>query len=613
MILSRLEEACEAGIARPIDVEFARFIKRRWPESHEATIAAAYLVSRAVGEANTCVLLENINLDNYEEFNGINGISPEMMQKQLTNSDAVKTGREMQGLLKPLVFEDGRLYLHRYFDYERRLSNMLLARAVFPPAGPEPDHARSVLEQFFSKSGTEPDWQEIAAAQSLYRKLLIISGGPGTGKTWTVTAMIAAMLQLNDAPVISLAAPTGKAAARLTESVRTALQTIELPAGTVEKFPREACTIHRLLGAGFRPGRYRHGRENPITADVLIVDEASMIDLPIMVRLMEALRDETMLVLLGDRDQLASVEAGSVLHDICSGMEHYGYSETFFQLAGTVANKDAGMVKKTCYPETAPLRDCIVELTHNYRFKQGGSIGLLAMAVNAGDASAALDILRDRKRPEVTLIDPSSMAIESLVEKYIVPHAVKVLKASSAGEALSLFPGIQALCAIRQGPVGMDRINDLVAMYIAHLEGMHTHDALFRGLPVIMERNEYAAGVYNGDIGMVWQGKGKSGRLKAFFEGAGGNAREISISRLPAYQPAWAITIHRSQGSEYGKVLCILPGNDSRIIGRELLYTAITRARDSVLIWADDITLEKYIRGRAVRHSGLSRRLWGGL
>ncbi len=604
-LLRRLEAAADDGLARRVDVEFARFISRRYPESSPPVVIAAYLAAKAIGEANTCLYLPAFAAGDHEELADLQEWSGDALAEALGRSRAVG----MPGDPSPLILDGQRLYLHRYWDYERRLARLLRRRIGVSDGAPSPVKVRETLERLFPASAVKPDWQKIAVAQALYRRFLVISGGPGTGKTRTVAAVMAAMLEArweDERPVIALCAPTGKAAARLTESVKEAAAQLRLSPEVKAKFPEEAKTIHRMLGAGLSSGRFRRGPDNPIPCDVLIVDEASMVDLPLMVRLVEALRDDTVLVLLGDKDQLASVEAGSVLSDICRGVADYDYSEDFTRICADAAGE---MADSSAVRGTHPLRDAIVVLTHSYRFGAESGIDRLARAVNGGDFYAAWSVLKDEGYSDAQAAVPSEMRLEELLDRVIYPGAVAAAEATTPWKALERLSKVKALCALRRGAAGVESVNAFVAGKLYRRGFCPGIDEPFRGCPLIMNRNEYAVGVFNGDMGVVWPDE-ETGHLKVFFEGSAAEAKMVSLSRLPAHEPAWAITVHRSQGSEYDRVVCILPVSASRIIGRELLYTAITRARKEILIWGTMDMVKRCIMQRTRRHSGLHERLW---
>ncbi len=553
MIIERLRQASLQGRLRPLDYHFARRIYELGGEQPTLALAAALLSAR-VGAGDVCISLEMIRA----EAAGY-GLGDELAT--LTASPMLgKPGEQT-----PLILEADRLYLGRYWWYEQAVARALRERAVAiePPAALEES-----LRRLFPGDDEGSGGQRAAAELAARRRLAIISGGPGTGKTHTVTAILALLSELSETPLrIALAAPTGKAAARLSESIRRAKPRIPCSDALRETIPEEARTLHRLLG--LRPGRVepRHNADNPLPVDLLVVDEASMIDLPMMARLLAALPPEARLILLGDKDQLASVEAGSVFADISAA---------------------------------EGLRDCVALLRHSYRFAGEEGIGRLAAAVNAGDARAALSLLHGPSA-DVGLFRAQDGALESTA----LAHYRAIFEADDAETALASMERFRILCAVRGGPHGVERLNRRIERAL----GRSGH---YRGRPIMITRNDYAVGLFNGDIGILWPDAEAGGALRAWFIRPDGSVQRLPPSRLPEHESAYAMTIHKSQGSEFDQVLLVLPDEESELLSRELLYTGITRARQGVVIRAGDALLERCIHGRTRRLSGLMDKLHDG-
>lgn len=433
----------------------------------------------------------------------------------------------------------------------------------------------------------------------------MITGGPGTGKTTTVLRLLALLaeqaLAAGEAPPrILLLAPTGKASARLEESVTGARARLPVDEAVRGAIPGEARTIHRALG--WQPGgRWRHDAENPLAADVVVVDEASMIDLALMRALVEALRPETRLILLGDRDQLSSVDAGAVLGDIC----------------GEPGPADP----------PPPIAACIARLGYSFRFGSETGIGALARAIQAGDADAALALLADPKYPDVTRVaapatEPGGRLHAELAGDVLAGYA-PYLEALAAGAAkgsapdpeaiaaaLEAFGGFRVLCAHREGPSGALMLGRAVIEALTQAGRIGPLGESWAGRPVLVTRNDPALGLFNGDLGLIAPDATMDGRLRAFFAGADGRPRAIAPPRLPPHETAYSMSIHKSQGSEFDRVAVILPQPDSPLLSRELLYTAVTRARRGVRLFASSEALRVAIAQRARRASGLRQRLW---
>lgn len=455
----------------------------------------------------------------------------------------------------PLVWDGRRLSLRRYWAYERALAADLLMRARSRTAiDPRIDAA---LNSQFADAG-----QRQAARMALASHLALITGGPGTGKTTTLARLIGllreqAVLSGAAQPRIALAAPTGKAAARMAESLEAA--GVELPAAG-------AMTLHRLLGMQGNGRRFRFNRDQPLPVDVLVVDEASMIDLSLMAHLVDALPARARLILLGDRDQLAAVEAGAVFADLCASPQ---------------------------------LADCVAALTTSFRFGSQSGIGRFAEALRNGDAAAAITVLKSGNeavawQPQVDLAGVIGAAREAYA-----PYLAAVAAGRPAMELFGCFNRFRVLCALR---TDVERVNQALAL--------RPVPQWFASLPLIITRNDALLQLYNGDVGLVLPDPA-DGQLKACFPGRalGEEPRWITPLRLSNWEPAWAMTVHKSQGSEFERVLLALPGVPSAVATRELVYTAVTRARQGVSLWASEGVLADAIARRAERMSGLQEQI----
>lgn len=606
-MIRELAAAAGRGEASRLGSEFARFIARIAPEESCGVILGVYLACAVLEDSHTCLVLDPDVLSTAAEAKGICLKDARAVIKDIREAGVV--GRP--GDLKPLILDGNRLYLHRYWRYEQRIAGRLLALAGIRSRPSDELAAVELVKQFFPRCPARPDWQKIAVFNALYRNLLVISGGPGTGKTRTITAVMAVLLAASEKKdlIIAMCAPTGKAAARLTESVAEAIPEFGLPAGIVERMPVKAHTIHRLLGAGLKPGVFRFNRETPLPHDVVIVDEVSMVDLPMMVHLLDALHEHAKLVLLGDRDQLASVEAGSVLRDICAGSGSFSYSHDFVERAGKIGEKIEPEISGSNSAEgrSTELRDCIIVLGHSYRFSEGTGIAELASAVNRGRFTEVSEILGNRRFPRVRFISAAKTDLPALLESEVSGFIRELPASESQQQALKKMGDFRILCGLKRGYTGVEYINRHIAAHF--FQAMEGHGrGLYRGLPVIINRNDYMLGLYNGDTGIAWPDE--TGRLRIWFDAGENGLRCFSPARLPTFDPAWSITVHRSQGSEFSKVLFVLPSEKTAMPGRELLYTAITRARDEIIIWGTWRDLEACVVNRTRRNSGLGAILW---
>lgn len=467
----------------------------------------------------------------------------------------------------------------------------------------------SVLEQWIPLSHC-CNGQKVAVACAVASPFAVISGGPGTGKTTTVAKLLAILvetgLQVGKAPVIRLTAPTGKAAARLTESIGSALQNLNLPAQWVDAMPTQAGTLHRLLGV--IPGRseFRHHAGNPLHLDVLVVDEASMVDLPMMARLLFALPKHARLILLGDKDQLASVEAGAVLADICSFIEqgiseplaHWLSSQTGYQLSGRA--------------QGARVRDSLCLLSKSWRFDEYSGIGQLAQACNRGDVQGLDDVLRQGFK-DIAFHPWSPDRYDALINQAIngYRHYLQLaLQGESVAKVFCAFNDFQILCALREGPFGVSGLNERIEQGLAMQKLIQLGREWYLGRPIMISQNDHGVGLYNGDMGLCLPDPNDpQRRLKVWFEQPDGSYRSLLPSRLPAHETVYGMTIHKSQGSEFAHTVLVLPANSSALLTRELVYTGITRAKKQLDLYGDRTLLGQAIKKKTERYSGLALRL----
>ena len=575
-----LNELGARGAIGPLGLYLAETLGRLSGEERPEVLAAAALAARSVEDSHVC-------LDLGGPRRPAAAPHPAAWAEALSTSPLVSDGSEPTPLI--LDAAGGRLYLRRYWEIERRLAEELLERADAPVRELAP---RGAAEADLRRTLGEPvdEFQLQALRTALSRRLSVITGGPGTGKT-TVAGRLLGLLfgrareSGEPPPRVDLLAPTGRAAVRLEEALRK--QAERLPEVSAALGELRASTIHRRLG--LRPGRSepRYDRDRPLPSDLVIVDEASMVDLSLMLRLLEALRPDAQLVIFGDPDQLASVQAGAVLADLCG--------------RGPGSERPSG-----------PLAGCIVELQHSFRSADHPGIGELAAAIRNGDAETALGLLADDSLADVSL-HPPAHAGEGLrgLQRHALEGYAACLGGRGPAERLDGLEEFRALCARRGGPGGVEALHRAIVRELGDSGRVPRGREAYPGLPVGILRNDPERKLYNGDLGVLDVSSG--GGLQAFFRlGGGESVRGYALADLPQHELRWTATVHKTQGAEYGGVAVSLPDDpESPLLTRELLYTAVTRARREVRIYATPEALRAAVRRPTRRDSGLRDRLWG--
>lgn len=496
----------------------------------------------------------------------------------------------------PLIFDPvaGLYFARQWFD-ETRLAEGLRARAALTDTVAA-ERLAPLLDRLFPANGDRPDRQKLAAALAARQRLLVISGGPGTGKTTTVVRLMALLAQLAATPpAMALAAPTGKAAARLSESVRGALAGLPLTADLLACLPDRAQTLHRLLG--LRPGgaRPRYHARHPLPLDVLVIDEASMIDLGLMAQTLDALPPGARLILLGDRDQLSSVDAGAVLGDLCSRVT---YRQSTLDWLAALGFPDAAL--PAADDGATGLADAVALLTVSHRFSADSGIGALSRAVNQGNAAAARALLDDGTYPD--LAHDATLDGEALYHQRDA-YWQQVAAGDGPAGLSAAFNGFMVLAAERRQ---VEALNQAVEMRLEREGRKPVGQPWYPGRPVMIAANDYALGLFNGDIGFTVV---RDGGLRVAFADADGGWRELSPARLPDHETVYAMTVHKSQGSEFDEVWLALPETLSPLADRALVYTAITRARRRFRVLGDAGLLSAAIAQQSGRHTGLAARL----
>lgn len=700
----------------PLDRHFALEMSLLHPSDSQQPlfVLLCALLSQQLSSQHSCLVLAHIvPLNPMAEQNSHCKItlSLEALTETLQTFDAVGQA----GSNKPLIFDNGRLYLQRYHQFETSVAASLIRLSGSVSKHSEDashqEHTqtaklRSLLDQLFpanllaphslttnvlttnvltKSEGTQStvpiDWQKVATATALGKKLSVITGGPGTGKTTTVTKLLL-LLQMESMQEIRLVAPTGKAAARLSESIKASKARLAKELSThadvidearnrnnqdfltaLGRIPEEASTLHRLLGVIPNSPHFRHHQGNPLRLDLLIVDEASMVDLPMMYKLLSALPEHASLILLGDQDQLASVEAGAVLADICAGLKMSVVPNNFAQ--NNLASNSPALwqmryskeqaerlsaltgFELTPYISDAPkLGDSLCMLMHSHRFKGDAGIGLLASAVNRADLQGILQVWQQGpaelswlehsmviSQTQAKVSEPANnvglnLLLEQACQQYGVYLSALNSDASnndvsnsdvgtrpSTADIIDSFNQYRILCAMRSGDYGVEGINQYVTQALANAKLIKPLQEFYLGRPIIIQSNDYNLGLFNGDIGLILQDEDKPERLMAHFIKADGSLLKVLPARLPSHETCYAMTVHKSQGSEFSRVALVLPPNPSlaqwQLLTKELVYTAITRAKVHFTCLGTQHVFERASSQATQRASGLADRLWG--
>ncbi len=730
----------QQGALGAVDVELARTLGRLVPSATSPVLLAAALTSRAVQRGHVCLDLPSLarrallGQDDQPVTTRLPSTARWLAELRASSLVALAEldGSANSLAFRPLVLDPrGRLYLHRYFDYQQRLARNLLARlappeqapaasaapqvsqvdvqasaapgavsqvdiqasappssvsqtdfdatqpapsvsqAPFPPLNSVEAVRSDALKRVFKAAQGELDLQRVAALIGLHSRFSVLSGGPGTGKTTTVLKILAALvfeaLALGVAPPrCVLLAPTGKAAARLAESITRGRAELALPPEVAAHIPTEASTVHRALGYQPQaPTRFARDAGDPLLADCVLVDECSMIDLPLLTKLVVAVPQTARLILIGDKDQLASVEAGAVLGDLFHPATKLPYSAALTQLARRLTGdrldleleqQASDRVSPSDEQRAAPgeeqgaegalsgapadhahaLRDSMVHLSRSYRYAEHGAIKALAGYINAGDPRP---LKRWFKRltstghaalggDTVSLIEPSPGELEEALGRVVVEGFTPYFQASGVAERLAALHLFRVLTAHRVGPTGATQLNQACEQALRRAgllpRGTSERATWYEGQPLLVTQNDYQLGLFNGDAGVIARGAG--GELRAWFpadvgapgaqelEAPAGDVhavRSVLATRLPPHETAYAMTVHKSQGSEFERVLVVLPSQASPLLTRELLYTAVTRARSHVTLLGDRELFADSIKERVQRASGLSEALWG--
>lgn len=633
-----------------LNYQFAKLIDQKQQgygyseQQQNLAIFLAGLVSFQVMQGHSCLRLNSAMTENPfglsykktarnyigEIMQKIGQIDPLKWQSILSNHIAFS---DNPAHTTPMLFQHGRLYFYRYWQAENRIASALQQRvALFQTEEDETGDAlnSTILARFFTPQ-TQIDWQKVAVATALKKPFCLISGGPGTGKTRTVAILLAALqlkqLESGLSPLkIGLSAPTGKAASRLKESIADNLAHLDLPESLKQSVPKQASTLHSLLGIHPHSDQPTYHADNPLHLDLLVVDEASMIDLFVMEKLFNALKPSTRLIMLGDKDQLASVEAGNAMSEL-GRLLTLEYSQSHSDYLSRV----------TGYPIISKNRnvplicDTLCHLRHSYRFKEDSGIGQLASYINAQQAPDSWRIFTNPQFSDLERVIYPTMAefsdktqwIQQCVNRVVASavshysHYLSLVKQRllspetvSVGDIFHAFQQVRFLSALRVSELGVERLNQAIAEALQHARWVDFHHSResYAGKPVLITENARQNKIFSGDIGIFLPDE--QGKLRVYFDTeTEGEYRSISPSRLPSYEPAYVMTVHKSQGSEFEHTLLVMPLNTSPVLTKELLYTAVTRAKKRFTLFGEEKVWRSAVMQAILRQSGLNEQL----
>ncbi len=579
--------------------QFASFFKSETLQPY------AWLVSKKLSEGHICVSLDDAM--EAEE------VLPLAYKSVLSGIDILRKEAlvsTIESEKQPFVLHNNRLYLQRYFHYEsmilKRIEQFIESeRVTADERQVNLELQKPFIKQLFSGNSTRhTDWQMVAAVSCILNNFSVITGGPGTGKTTTVAKILAVLFSMNKDLKVALAAPTGKAAMRMAESLKAATFDVSQDISACFESLKPS-TIHRLLKYIPDSPYFKHNRENPLEYDVVIVDESSMIDVALFAKLLDAVGPDTRLILLGDKDQLASVEAGSLFGDLCQSQGSLNFfSKERADLINSFADNAEGHIvgKQITESSCHPLFEHIIELQYSHRFNSEEGIGKFSKAIIRNDSAAINGFLRasDQQVQIDTIYSPEKF--EQFIQGYIA-----YIREPDIKLALKKFQYLRILCAIREGEYGLYAINRKVEKYLADKRYISLKSDFYEHRPIMMSSNNYSLGLFNGDIGIIRPDE--TGVLKVWFETAEGELKAILPGLIGQAETVYAMTIHKSQGSEFNKVLIMLPDAENiSILTRELLYTGVTRAKQEVLVQGREPGILQAVAGQVKRASGLSDR-----
>ena len=592
-------QGIETGWIRLYEREWIRFLESEYGTLSETEKLCIVFLSRFFYAGHVILPLDMSPAEWFKITEPDQSVPENLPDKKVSIDDLTQSKLVGQnGELKPLYLEGNNLSIRKYRVYEKKLVNWIQSKCEQESAIHDPEKVITQLDQLFEPSGkdTGTNWQKTAAVLSLIKPFLIISGGPGTGKTTTVAKILALQNRISGKPLsVALAAPTGKAAGRMGEALNRELKNLNLTESEIVKIPKEAKTLHRLLNKYKTEGLLPPAVKKVLHHDLLIIDEASMVDLSLMHRLIMAMGDNTSLILLGDKDQLSSVEAGSVFADLCTKQENEFSPETANQLSELGIDVPIN--------EQSAVMDSIVYLTKSYRFDEKSGIGSLAELIKTNthpehNAESIFSKFDD--------IDHNSFNYRKEDFSELTNHLIARINLASEimdpEKLIAFWKESIWLAVLRRGLTGTERLNRLIESIIVSNRKYRAESGWYHGRPVMISKNDYNLGVFNGDLSVCL--RDENGNLRVHVE-TGSDIKSFKPNRIMHYDPAFFITVHKSQGSEFESVNLLLPAEDTPILTKELLYTAVTRARKKFTIYGNLDLFKIAMQRKTIRYTGL--------
>ncbi len=577
-LLDILEHQVQAGEANLVELELLHYLNSNFETSNVGSfVCALYCIRKRMG-GHICISLPELEED-LAFFDSINQSPKNLTELKEACNDAPFIGSANDFL--PLILEEDTLYIQKFWKYEQELVEWVLNKAKSTHS--LTDVTKSFISELFGEDQSNKNHQKIGTYLALAKDLVILTGAPGTGKTFTIKKIVESLLHDNPKTNIAFAAPTGKAAQRMNHSLSEFTEEYSLP---------PAITLHKLLKIGYWINQAKREKE-ALNLDVLIVDEASMLDLSLWVIMIRSLPKECKLIVLGDKDQLASVEAGSILGDLCIDANNH-----FSKEVSEIIERPSlhGHSKNR-------INDCIIELTKSYRFNEYSGISDLATAINESDADKVAYLLDSTSNPLISRINTDSSDLKDVLKEFGASHYHRFL---TSGFSFDVLREYQILCPLKQGNFSSASINQYIESAIKKSINVSTQKEWFNGKPILITRNNNLFRIYNGEIGFI-STENDAQNPEVIFE----NRPEfsLSLSRLSNVESSFAITVHKSQGSEYDHVAIFLGDKENNVLSKQLLYTAVTRARKSVLIVSSMEIIKRTIEKNAFRRSGIRQRV----